>query len=121
MTIKVSLMRGPFGMPGYAASSDEIIWRTPEMDEAMRAAPDALAPGDIVMLKSGGPRMVVNRVGPIDVGYEDELPAGMVEVAWFAEEASVGVHKWGPVGVGIFHRDALDLQWKLKSLEPSND
>ena len=44
--------------------------------------------GDIVKLKSGGPKMTVNRVGPIEPDkekYETGLPAATVETSWFCE------------------------------------
>lgn len=68
--------------------------------------------GDIVKLKTGGPNMTVNRVGPHDPTTTDDvrLLDGDVEAIWFTERDETATSRlcgWSYVTTQRFGADAL--------------
>ena len=60
--------------------------------------------GDVVMLKTGGPKMTVTRVGPYGASADhDQLTDTEVVVTWFRE----GDDGWNGPFSDIFAADAL--------------
>jgi hypothetical protein len=73
-------------------------------EETRKGKPMALKVGDVVMLKTGGPKMTVNRVGPYgDPGDHDRLTETDVMTTWFSD----GDDGWNGPFSDIFGSDAL--------------
>lgn len=69
--------------------------------------------GDVVRLKTGGPRMTVNQVGITRIdGYGSEKLPPVIEAVWFTnrltESGNPIPHEWEGPHHGEFGADALD-------------